>query len=220
MRNKSNSSRIITPFFISLGLFVGLQSSLVSCDIDWCYRIRNPSSLEGSETLRPPGHVSWVLRVCIRLGSQVFGGWCFGAVFQSAAIHLTPHVDYGLLGCRAPIPRRPKRSHVCDARNELVQLQSLVCYGSSYWGSGVDSWLSMPGILMLPDTFITYTHTCRPSHSSAAGDGCPTEPNSWDDRIIIIFNVGKMYLAIKVILLLLYHGCETACMFTNRHIVR
>lgn len=63
---------------------------------------------------------------------------------------------------------------------------------------------------MLPDTFITYTHTCRPSHSSAAGDGCPTEPNSWDDRIIIIFNVGKMYLAIKVILLLLYHGCETA----------
>lgn len=56
------------------------------------------------------------------------------------------------------IPWGPRETnHVCDVRNESVQLQSLVLT-VSLLRVCADSWLSMPGIPLLSNTFCINTH--------------------------------------------------------------
>lgn len=66
------------------------------------------------------------------------------------------------------MPRGPETSpsdfkHVCDVRNELVQLQSLELT-VSLLRVRADSWLSVPGILLL-STSVSQSHTHTRIHA-------------------------------------------------------
>ncbi len=129
-----------------------------------------PSHANGLSAGSPDTATSFVLHVwndCLNVSSVtriIMGSWNKG-------IWTFKHLNGNNM--------RPKRSpstfnHVCDVRNELVQLQSLVLT-VSLLRVPADSWPSMPGILLPFNTFITSTHnTC--THFSGAGEKLPSAP--------------------------------------------
>lgn len=233
--NKSKLQDYYRPHF-HLSLFAGLcKPWILSCEPLVLIAFAGSGLLHFWRFLRawgPPQvmYATWILSASYLHGAE-FSVVDVRSRFESSAIHLIPHVDYGLVGSKALIhgaQERPLQVQPCVWCEEWV---------GSAPGSGAYSFLTEgPGWQLALHAWHTaapqhthhiYTHPCMYAFLGCCRIACPL--------LLIVWMVGsvncrgktlsmcQMYLANIAIASLHYHECESrtaACMCTERHNVQ